>query len=136
MKVVRATLEALSRLDYPDYEVCVLVNNTTDTEFIEPILEICKNLEERFRFFHLLYVRGFKAGTLNYALNVTGRDTEIIAIVDSDYVVDKNFLKEAVGYFIDPDVAIVQIPQDYRDFPETHWFEGMYMHTGISSVSL
>lgn len=126
VEVVRVTLEALSQLDYPDYEVCVLVNNTTEAEFIEPLSEICKNLGQRFRFFHLPYVRGYKAGTLNYALKVTDRDAEIIAVVDSDYVVDKNFLKETVGYFKDPDVAIVQIPQDYRDFPKTHWFEGMY----------
>lgn len=126
VEVVRTTLEALSQLDYPDYEVCVLVNNTTEREFIDPISEICKNLGERFRFFHLPYIRGYKAGTLNYALKVTDRDVEIIAVVDSDYVVDKNFLKETVGYFKDPTVAIVQIPQDYRDFPKTPWFEGMY----------
>jgi cellulose synthase/poly-beta-1,6-N-acetylglucosamine synthase-like glycosyltransferase len=118
VEVVRKTLEALSQLDYPDYEVCVLVNNTTESELIEPIAELCRNLGERFRFFHLPYVKGYKAGTLNYALRVTDRDAEIIAVVDSDYIVDRNFLKDTIGYFKDPATAIVQLPQDYRDFPK------------------
>lgn len=126
VEVVRVTLQALSELDYPDYEVCVVINNTKESEFIEPVAKLCKNLGQRFRFFYLPYLRGYKAGALNYALKVTDRDAEIIAVVDSDYVVDKNFLKEFVGYFKDPEVAIVQIPQDYGNFPKTHWFEGMY----------
>lgn len=124
--VVKRTLKALSELDYPNYEVCVLVNNTNDSEAIKAISEICKELGERFRFFYLPYVKGFKAGTLNYALSVTNKDTEIIAVVDSDYVVERDFLKRTVGYFRDPDVAIVQTPQDYRDFPQIGFFEGMY----------
>lgn len=126
VEVVRKTLYSLSQLDYPDYEVCVLVNNTTEPELVEPIRKICKDLGERFHFFHLPHVEGYKAGTLNYALKITDRNAEVIAVVDSDYVVDKNFLKETVGYFQDPEVAIVQMPQDYRDFPKNSWFEGMY----------
>lgn len=124
--VVRKTLKALAELDYPNYEVCVIVNNTNESESIKAISDICDNLGERFRFFHLPYVQGFKAGALNYALTVTHKDAEVIAIVDSDYVVERDFLKKTVGYFKDPDVAIVQTPQDYRDFPKKGFFEGMY----------
>jgi len=35
VEMVRETLIALSQLDYPDYEVCVIVNNTTEDAFTE-----------------------------------------------------------------------------------------------------
>ncbi|MEN2994072.1 MAG: glycosyltransferase family 2 protein [Thermodesulfovibrio sp.] len=125
-EVVRETLRALSQLDYPNYEVCVIVNNTTENELVTPVYEECKRLGNKFRFFHLPKIEGYKAGALNFALSITDKDAELIAVVDSDYVVSKDFLKKAVQYFKDPQVAIVQLPQDYRDFPSTPWFEGMY----------
>lgn len=126
VEVVRETLLALNQLDYPDYEVCVIVNNTTEDELVTPILEECKKLGNKFRFFHLPKIDGYKAGALNYALTVTDKNAELIAVVDSDYVVEKDFLKTFVKYFEDPKVAIVQLPQDYRNFPSKPWFEGMY----------
>lgn len=126
VEVVRETLLALNQLDYPDYEVCVIVNNTTEKELVTPILHECKKLGDKFRFFHLPRVEGYKAGALNYALSVTDKDAELIVVVDSDYAVERDFLKKVVKYFEDPKVAIVQLPQDYRDFPQKPWFEGMY----------
>lgn len=126
VEVVKETLLALSQLDYPNYEVCVIVNNTTEDELVIPILEECKKLGNKFRFFHLPKVDGYKAGALNFALEVTDKDAELIAVIDSDYIVERDFLKRVVQYFEDPKVAIVQLPQDYRDFPQKPWFEGMY----------
>ena len=39
----------------------------------------------------------------------------IIAVIDSDYVVEPNWLRDLVPGFQDPRIAIVQAPQDYRD---------------------
>ena len=39
--MVRQTLDALSRLDYPDFEVLVVDNNTTDPALWEPVAEHC-----------------------------------------------------------------------------------------------
>ncbi|MGB9716016.1 MAG: glycosyltransferase [Thermodesulfovibrionales bacterium] len=119
VEIVRKTLSSLSNLDYPDYEVCVIVNNTKEESLWRPIEEICKSLGKRFRFFHLPEYPGYKAGTLNFALKATSKDAEIIGIVDSDYIVSPDFLKATVPYFKDPMVAIVQTPQDYREFPDS-----------------
>jgi cellulose synthase/poly-beta-1,6-N-acetylglucosamine synthase-like glycosyltransferase len=117
VEIVKKTLLSLSRLDYPDYEVCVIVNNTKEEELWRPVEEICKSLGERFKFYHLPQYPGYKAGTLNFALKVTSKEAEIIGIVDSDYVAKPDFLRATVPYFKDPLVAIVQTPQDYREFP-------------------
>jgi cellulose synthase/poly-beta-1,6-N-acetylglucosamine synthase-like glycosyltransferase len=48
-------------------------------------------------------------------LTQTAPDVEIIVVVDSDYVVKPNFLRETVPYFRDPQVAFVQTPQAFRN---------------------
>lgn len=117
-EMVRKTLSALARLDYPDYEVLVLDNNTTNPGVWEPVRDYCAELGERFRFFHLENWPGFKAGALNYGLSQTAEDAAIIAVIDSDYIVDPGWLKQLVPYFEKPDVGFVQAPQDYRDGTE------------------
>lgn len=118
-EMVIDTLKALERLDYPDFEVIVVDNNTKDPAVWQPVKTYCDNLGPRFRFFHLDPWPGFKAGALNFALKHTAPDAEIIATIDSDYVVERNWLKELVGMFEDQKVALVQAPQDYRDADES-----------------
>ncbi|MCB2214965.1 glycosyltransferase [Desulfofustis glycolicus] len=109
------TLNALSELDYPDFEVIVMDNNTKDPSVWQPVREHCLTLGERFRFFHEDRLTGFKAGALNYALARTAADTSVVAVIDSDYVVKRNWLRDLAPHFLKPQVAIVQAPQDYRD---------------------
>ena len=40
---------------------------------------------------------------------------EIVAVIDSDYVVEPNWLRDLTPGFHDQRIAIVQAPQDYRD---------------------
>jgi exo-beta-1,3-glucanase (GH17 family)/cellulose synthase/poly-beta-1,6-N-acetylglucosamine synthase-like glycosyltransferase len=109
------TLDGLARLDYPDYEVLVIDNNTRDEAVWRPVEAHCAQLGERFRFFHVAPLGGFKAGALNYALRRTAADAEIVAVIDSDYVVDAGWLRDLTPAFQDARTAIVQAPQDYRD---------------------
>ena len=109
------TLDALARLDYPDFEVLVIDNNTSDAAVWRPVEAHCAQLGPRFRFFHVAPLAGFKAGALNYALARTAPDAEIVAVIDSDYVVDARWLRDLTPAFRDQRIAIVQAPQDYRD---------------------
>ncbi|TLY60943.1 MAG: glycosyltransferase [Gammaproteobacteria bacterium] len=109
------TLDALARLDYPDFEVLVIDNNTSDEAVWRPVEAHCAQLGPRFRFFHVAPLAGFKAGALNYALARTAPDAEIVAVIDSDYVVDARWLRDLTPAFRDQRIAIVQAPQDYRD---------------------
>jgi exo-beta-1,3-glucanase (GH17 family)/cellulose synthase/poly-beta-1,6-N-acetylglucosamine synthase-like glycosyltransferase len=114
-QMVIETLNALARLDYPDYEVVVMDNNTRDPDTWQPVEAHCRALGERFRFLHVEGLAGFKAGALNFALKHTSPRAEIIAVIDSDYVVDAAWLKDLAPQFMNPRIAIVQAPQDYRD---------------------
>ena len=113
--MVIASLDALARLDYPNFEVLVIDNNTRDPAIWRPVETHCRRLGERFRFFHITPLAGFKAGALNFALAHTDPAAEVIGVIDSDYQVEQSWLCELIPLFADPDITIVQAPQDYRD---------------------
>jgi cellulose synthase/poly-beta-1,6-N-acetylglucosamine synthase-like glycosyltransferase len=112
------TLDALAQLDYPRYEVIVIDNNTRDPAVWQPVRDHCAKLGARFRFFHEDPLPGFKSGALNYALRHTDPGAEIVAVIDSDYLVHPLWLRDLAPQFTQQNIAIVQAPQDYRDAHE------------------
>ncbi|HET7886103.1 MAG TPA: glycosyltransferase [Bradyrhizobium sp.] len=114
-EMLKATLDAVARLDYPNFECVVIINNTPDPAFTQPIQDHCRALGERFKFINAEKVQGFKAGALRIAMERTAADAEIIGVIDADYVVGPDWLKDLVPVFADPRVGLVQAPQDHRD---------------------
>src|SRR6059058_2909341 len=115
VEMLKQTLDALSRLNYPNYECVVIINNTPDPAFWQPIQDHCRALGERFKFINAEKVQGFKAGALRIAMDRTAADAEIIGILDADYVVEPDWLRDLVPAFADPRVGLVQAPQEHRD---------------------
>ncbi len=109
------TIESVALLDYPDFECVVVINNTPDPAFWEPIEKRCRELGPRFKFVCVLNLEGFKAAALRIAMQQTAADAEIIGVIDADYVVDPRWLKDLVPRFADPEVGLIQAPQDHRD---------------------
>jgi cellulose synthase/poly-beta-1,6-N-acetylglucosamine synthase-like glycosyltransferase len=120
------TLNALAALRYPRYEVLVIDNNTRDPAVWQPVQAHCERLGAQFRFFHVDPLSGFKAGALNFALRETDPEAEIVAVIDSDYLVKADWLRDMIPHFNDPEMGIVQCPQDYRDGGENA-FKAMCM---------
>jgi len=114
-EMLKATLDAVSRLDYPNFECVVIINNTPDPAFWQPIQDHCRALGERFKFINAEKVKGFKAGALRIGMDRTAADAEIIGVIDADYCVEPDWLKDLVPVFADPRVGLVQAPQDHRD---------------------
>jgi exo-beta-1,3-glucanase (GH17 family)/cellulose synthase/poly-beta-1,6-N-acetylglucosamine synthase-like glycosyltransferase len=114
-EMLKQTLDAVAKLNYPNFECVVIINNTPDPAFWQPIQDHCRALGERFIFINAEKVEGFKAGALRLAMARTAADAEIIGIIDADYVVDPDWLKDLVPAFADPRVGLVQAPQEHRD---------------------
>ena len=114
-EMLKLTLDAVARLDYPNLECVLVINNTPDPALWQPIEEHCRSLGERFKFIRVDNLAGYKAGALRLALAHTAPDAEIIGSIDADYVLDKDWLKDLVRLFGDPGVGFVQSPQDHRD---------------------
>jgi len=55
--------------------------------------------------------RHAKAGNLNHAIAYTSG--ELIVVFDADFVPTKNFLTRTLGFFQDPQVALIQTPQTF-----------------------
>jgi exo-beta-1,3-glucanase (GH17 family)/cellulose synthase/poly-beta-1,6-N-acetylglucosamine synthase-like glycosyltransferase len=114
-EMLRQTLDSVAKLDWPNFECVVVINNTPDPTYWRPIEEHCEALGSRFKFLNAERIEGFKAGALRLALQHTAPEAEIIGVLDADYVVDPNWLKDLVPAFAAPSVGLVQAPQDHRD---------------------
>jgi cellulose synthase/poly-beta-1,6-N-acetylglucosamine synthase-like glycosyltransferase/exo-beta-1,3-glucanase (GH17 family) len=114
-EMLKATLDAVAALDYPNFECVIVINNTPDPAFWQPVADHCQALGSRFKFVHADKLEGFKAGALRLALTHTAEDAAIVGIIDADYVVHPDWLKDLVPGFADPTVGLIQAPQDHRD---------------------
>ncbi len=115
-EMVIITLDSLVALDYENYEVLVIDNNTKDPAVWKPVQDYCEKLGKRFRFFHLEPWPGYKAGALNFGLKETDPAADVVAVIDADYEVRHDWLSTLTGHFHDPKVAVVQCPQAHREF--------------------
>ncbi|HLI56782.1 MAG TPA: glycosyltransferase, partial [Actinomycetota bacterium] len=120
------TIKSLNAVDYPNLEVVVIDNNTQDEETWRPVEAFCRDLP-RVHFFHVDGVEGFKAGALNLSLReFTDPAAEIVGIIDADYLVDPEWLSKTIGYFVDPNLAFLQTPQDYREWEGDPYLTACY----------
>ena len=86
-EMLRQTLDSVAKLDWPNFECVVVINNTPDPVMWEPIEHHCQTLGARFKFVRADRLQGFKAGALRLALDHTAPEAEIIGVLDADYVV-------------------------------------------------
>jgi cellulose synthase/poly-beta-1,6-N-acetylglucosamine synthase-like glycosyltransferase len=126
IEVVETTLRTLAKMNYPNFEVLLIDNNTPDESTWRPLEKLCRELGPNFKCLHLDKWPGYKSGALNFALTQTAPDAEIIAIIDADYLVQPEYLSELVPYFTDPKIAFLQTPQDYRDYKGNPFLEACY----------
>jgi cellulose synthase/poly-beta-1,6-N-acetylglucosamine synthase-like glycosyltransferase len=112
--VIERLVEAVSRFDYPHelLDVQVLDDSIDETR------EIARACVERFqalglpiRYLHRTDRTGFKAGALAEGLKTA--QGEYVAIFDADFVPAPDFLRRAIPYFHEPQIAMVQTRWTY-----------------------
>ncbi|HUN30530.1 MAG TPA: glycosyltransferase, partial [Trebonia sp.] len=119
------TLRSLARLDYPHYEVILIDDNTDDEDLWRPVEQWCAR--HNVKFAHLEDWPGYKSGALNYALRqMTDERAEIIGVVDSDYQLDRDFLRRCAPLFAESWVGFTQAPQDYRGWQHARYYRRLY----------
>jgi cellulose synthase/poly-beta-1,6-N-acetylglucosamine synthase-like glycosyltransferase len=123
--MVIETLRSLLAIDYPAYEIVMLDDNTDDPALWRPVQEFCE--QNGVKFHHLQDWPGFKSGALNFALGIIDPRTEVIGIVDADYIVDSDWLTRTAPLFAqDPKLAFVQTPQNYRDWEGVSYLRRLF----------
>jgi cellulose synthase (UDP-forming) len=104
--ILAETIMAAKSVDYPNYTVWVLDDGNRDW------------LQEMAAKEGVEYIRrekrvNFKAGNLNHALSIVSAD--VVCVVDSDFQLRPNFLWRTVGMLNEPNTALIQTPQIYRN---------------------
>ena len=92
--MLKQTLDAVARLDYPNFECIIVINNTPDPAMWLPIEEHCRLLGDRFKFVREDNLAGFKAGALRLALAHTAPDAEVIGVIEDNRQRYRVFLKK------------------------------------------
>jgi hypothetical protein len=124
--MVKETLRWLLAMDYPPDEYVIMVgDDSTDEACRAPLEAYCRH--NGILYLHRTDRTGFKAGALNQLLARTPQDYNLIAVVDADYQVQPDFLRETVGYFVDPALGWLQTPQDYRNRHQSFLTEQYYL---------
>jgi len=140
-ELVIETLDKLAKLNYTNYEVIVIDNNTKDSSLYLPVKEHCRKLGGKFRFYHADGISGAKGGALNYIMPIVHPKTTIIGVIDADYQVEPEFLKALVGYFDNSKIGFVQTPHDYREWKGSlfltmcYWEYKIFFHSAMISLS-
>ncbi len=137
--VIERLIESVLAFNYPKelLEIQLLDDSTDDTVTI-----IARKVDEyKAKGFDIKHIRraertGFKAGALAHGLTVALG--EFIAIFDADFVPEAEFLKEAIPYFSDPKVGVVQsrwghLNEDYSLITRMQAF-GLDAHFTIEQV--
>src|SRR6204780_118303 len=116
------TIKAVERIDYPNFEVVVIDNNTKNPAVWGPVEEYCRG-RERVRFVHVAPWPGYKAGACNLVLRrYTDPRAEIIGLVDADDIVQSHYLRETAGYFSDPNIGFVQTFEGNREYQGSNYY--------------
>lgn len=102
--ILRRTIIGCQAIEYP-YKTVYLLDDTHRPEI--------KKLAEQLGCEYVTRPdnRHAKAGNLNHAIAQT--NGELIVVFDADFVPTKNFLIRTVGFFQDPQIALVQTPQSF-----------------------
>jgi hypothetical protein len=116
------TIKAVEQIDYPNFEIVVMDNNTTDPAIWGPVEEYCRD-RERVTFVHVAPWPGYKAGACNLALRqYTDPRAEIIGMVDADDIVKPYYLRETAPYFSDERLGFVQTFEGNREYEGSAYY--------------
>ncbi len=116
------TIQAVERIDYPNFEIIVIDNNTQDPKVWGPVEEYCRD-RPRIKFVHVSPWPGYKAGACNLALReYTDPRAEIIGLIDADDLVEPYYLRETAAYFSDPTLGFLQTFEGNRDFEDSAYY--------------
>ena len=107
--VAKRLVDAVCNLDYPKEQMTIMVLDDSDDDTVELLETIVTDYKKQG--FQIEHIRrgtrkGYKAGALKYAMQIT--DSEFVAIFDADFIPPTWFLKRAIPYFSKPNIGLLQ----------------------------
>jgi GT2 family glycosyltransferase len=110
INITKDSLQSLSRLDYPNFELIIVDNNSSDgsRKTIEEYVQSDAFSRLKVKFLKLTSNMGFTGG-MNAAYRVISKDTKYVALTHNDLVLKPDCLTKLVGFSeTHPKVGAVQ----------------------------
>jgi cellulose synthase/poly-beta-1,6-N-acetylglucosamine synthase-like glycosyltransferase len=107
--VAKRLIDAVCNLDYPKENLKIMVLDDSDDDTVELLENVVSDYKKQgFQIDHIRRGtrKGYKAGALKYAMQIT--DSEFVAIFDADFIPPTWFLKRAIPYFSKPNIGLIQ----------------------------
>ncbi len=107
--VAKRLIDAVCGLDYPKDKMKIMILDDSDDETVELLAkEVNYYKKQGFQIEHIRRGtrKGYKAGALKYAMQIT--DSEYVAIFDADFIPPNWFLKRAIPHFSKPNIGLIQ----------------------------
>jgi len=112
--VARRIIEYTCRIDYPKDKLQIQVLDDSTDETVEIASQTVRELQDQgfdIQYIHRDDRTGYKAGALENGLKYT--DAEFIAIFDADFVPHPDVFKDAIHYFTNPNIGMIQVRWDH-----------------------
>ncbi len=109
MYVVERLLKNISEMDYPAEKLEIQVLDDSTDASVEKTALLIRELQKKgidIQHIQRTDRSGFKAGALKEGLKIA--KGEFIAVFDADFLPKKDWLKETIPYFKDPQIGVVQ----------------------------
>jgi len=134
--VAERIIETTAAFNYPKDKLEIQVLDDSTDETVEVIAKKVAEIAAtgvNIKHIHRVDRTGYKAGALDAAMDRV--EGEFIAIFDSDFVPDKDFLLKTIPFFQDPNIGVVQtrwghLNKDYSILTELQAF-GLNGHFAI-----
>lgn len=111
-EMVKLTIFNAKNIDYPNYEV-VLIDSSTDKDIRKKTAQMSHDFN--IRYIYRDNLRGYKAGSVNDALEEIGRDFRYALILDSDHRLKGSVLRDLIPIIEnDPGLSFIQTPQYFK----------------------
>ncbi|WP_054846401.1 glycosyltransferase [Sulfuracidifex tepidarius] len=110
-EIVKGTLDSVVKAT-KGYGDVFLLDDSTNERVSNELKKYCESVG--ITYIHRTDRKGFKAGAINNALRMI-HGYDLVSIFDADQRPVKSYFHDILQYFQDPNVAMVQVPQNYTE---------------------
>ncbi len=143
-KIIKRSVDSLLKLDYPNYEIIIVNDGSTDNtkEIAESLVGYNKGVYGDVKISLINKPNGGKSSALNLGIKLS--DADYILCMDGDSLLTKSSLKLAVRHFVNPkvgavagNVKVLNRGKFFTDLQALEYLEGLNMaRSAQSSIKL
>ena len=143
-KIIERSVKSLMKLDYPNYEIIIVNDGSTDNtkEVAETLVGFNKGINNKIKISLINKPNGGKSSALNLGIKIS--NAEFVLCMDGDSLLTPQSLKMAVRHFVNPEIGavagnvkVLNRGKFFTDLQALEYLEGLNMaRSAQSSIKL